>query len=376
MKNNSLEKLADHLSALFIASVSIGLIGLFLVQIIFMLPLSTFTYVGWVILCTVLYAIANHIKNKNHTEFDFYKVAEPLERKARRKKQNIEERVAIHIDEDGLDPMILFDEAKSGVTCILKLSAITATNRLQDYLSELYVLSEQQGRPIAGQTLMEVHYKGESGYYRLTNDGFSESIDFAFPKNSDLLYEQILIAVQRLRSDFPQLSVTKVNVINYQTMAKFYHYVQRLSAPENRSIEYISYCEGTVKICNTSYIELYDCNLQTILTSWMNKDGIIRSDNVDIDVSENSVLQLMDIELPYPESRLADIQIVKMEDTQKAVKLYLTFVELVDGEPTAEMSGLSLLMAGNSITIKKDEELEQDLISVADYFKQKSYAEL
>jgi hypothetical protein len=376
MKNSSLEKIADHLSALFIASVTIGLIGLFLIQMIFLLPLSTYTYIGWVILCTVFYAVANHIKNKNTTQFDFYKVAEPLERKARRKKKNIEERVAIHIDEDGLDPMILFDEAKSGVSYILKLSAISHEHKLQDYLSELYVLSEQQGSPIAGQTLMEVHYQGESGYYRLTSSGLSESIDFAFPENSRLLYEQILVAVKKLRSDYPELSITKVNVINYQTMAKFYHYVQRLKAPENRSLEYISYCEGTVKICNTSYIELYDCNLQTILTSWMNKDGIIRSDNVDIDVSENSVLELMDIELPYPECRLADIQIVKMEDTQKAVKLYLTFLELVDGEPTAEVSSLSLLMAGNSISIKRDEESDQELISVADYFKRKSYTEL
>lgn len=373
MKNSNLEKVAEHLNALFIGLIAVGLTALFFIQIIFILSFSLFIYLGWVILCVILYLFANHLKAKNSNEFDFYKVAEPLGRQERRKKQNIEERVAIYIDEDGLDPQIIFDEAKSGVACLLKLSGIALNHKLQDYLSELYVLSEQQGQPIAGQTLMEVHYKGESGYYRLTNDGETESIDFAFPENSDLLYEQVCIAIKRLVSDFRSLSVTKVNVTNYQAMVKFYHYVERLSAPENRCVEYLSYCEGTLKVCNTSYVELYDCTLQSTLTSWINQDGLIRTDNVDIDVAENSVLQLMDIELPYPESRLVDIQIVKLAELQKGVKLYLTFAELVDSELSGNVTGLSLLMKDNSIGIKRDEESQEVLISVADYFKQKSY---
>ena len=372
MKNISFEKISEYATALFIVFLAVGLIVLFSIQMIFTLSFSNVIYLAWAALCILFYVFSNFLKTKNSSEFDFYKEAEPLGRQERRKKTNTEERVAIYIDEDGLDPMIIFDETKSGVACILKLADIALDNKLQDYLSELYVLSEQQGHPIAGQTLMEVHYKGEVGYCRLTDDGDKQSVDFAFMENSELLYEQVYQAINCLLSDFPALSVAKIDVNNYQAMVKFYDYVQRLSAPENRSVKYISYWEGTLKVCNSSYVALYDCTLQSTLTSWISKGGLIRTDNVDVDASENSLLQLMDIDLPYEECRLVDIEIVQMAEDQDGVKLYLTLAELIEGELTENVSGLSLLMKDKSINIKHDETFTDELISVTDYFKQKS----
>lgn len=374
MKTINLEKISEHLSALFIALSSIGVIALFFIQISFLLAISIFVYLGWLLLCALLYAVANHFKHKNSTEFDFYKVAEPLGRQERRKKQNIEERVAIHIDEDGLDPMVLFNEEKSGVESIITLSHVNESDQLSVLLGELNVDIEQQGTPIAGQTLMEISYQQEIGYYRVSEGYEAIQADFAFPEKTGALYEQASTAIKRLLSEHPAIKVTKINVTNYQAMQKFYHYVKRLSAPENRSVDYLSYCQGTLKICNTSYVELYDCTLQSTLTSWINQDGLIRTDNVDADLSGGNILQLMDIELPYPACRLIDIQIVNPELTQEnAVKLYFTLAELVDDELTDRVSGLSLIMKDASISIKRDEQFDDELLSVEAYFKQKSY---
>ncbi|MCP4326773.1 MAG: hypothetical protein GY787_34080, partial [Alteromonadales bacterium] len=222
-------------------------------------------------------------------------------------------------------------------------------------------------------TLMEISFQDQLGYYRLSSDGKTESVEFAFPLQTELLYEQVSQAIDLLLESNPDLPVTKIDVTNFQAMRKFYNYVQRLSAPENRSVEYLSYCQGTLKICNSSYVELYDCTLQSTLTSWINQDGLIRSDNVDAEPAKTSVLHLMDIEMPYPECRLTNIQIVKVANPLIAVKLYLTLVEIVDGELTTNISGLTLLMKGSSIAIKRDEQLEGELISVEEYFKQKSY---
>jgi len=378
MKNINLEKIFEHLNGIFVILTILGLITVFSIQITLLPSLSIFAYISWALLCVVLYTLANHLKLKNSSEFDFYKVSEPVGRQTRRKKQNIEERVAIHIDEEGLDPMIMFNEEKSGVGCILKLTGLKPKHKLSMYLSQLEITVKQEGHPIAGQTLVEMSFQGQSGYYRLSSDGKMESVEFAFPKQTELLYEQVSQAIDLLLESNPLLPVTKIDVTNFQAMRKFYNYVQRLSAPENRSVEYLSYCQGTLKICNSSYVELYDCTLQSTLTSWINQDGLIRSDNVDEELAKSNVLHLMDIELPYPECRLTNIQIVKLANPLIAVKLYLSLAELIDGAMTENVSTLTLLMKGSSISIKrdeqlKDEKLKDELISVKEYFEQKSY---
>ncbi|GLS89047.1 hypothetical protein GCM10007916_01140 [Psychromonas marina] len=375
MKTINVETLTDNLTAIFIVTTSAGLIGLFFLKINFILLSSSLTYGVWLAACTLIYAIAQHFKTKNSSTFDFYQASGPVTPTVRRKKSNIEERVAIHIDEDGLDPMVLFNEEKSGVACILRLTELKTTKHLFDYLYDLNISVEQQGSPIDGQTLMEINYQQEKGYYRLTDNGPRELLDFAFCENSEHLYAQIKLAIEQLKNDNPALCISKVNVTNYQALQKFYHYVKRLNAPENRSIEYLSYYQGTLKICNTSYVALYDCTLQSTLTSWINQDGLIRTDNVEVELLGDNMLQLVDIELPYTECRLIDIQIVKMRDVQEGVKLYLTLVELNEGKLTNNMSGLTLLMGNNSIDIKYDEVLSDELISVEAYFNQKSYPE-
>ncbi|MCP4324943.1 MAG: hypothetical protein GY787_24470, partial [Alteromonadales bacterium] len=321
MKNIELEKIFEHLGSMFVALTIIGLITVFSIQVSLFPNLSIFAYISWSLLCAVLYAFANHFKAKNSSTFDFYKVAEPIGRQTRRKKQNIEERLAIHTGEDGLDPMVLFNEEKSGVACILKLAELKAKHKLAMYLSQLDITVKQEGQPIAGQTLMEMSFQDQLGYYRLSSDGKTESVEFAFPLQTELLYEQVSQAIDLLLESNPDLPVTKIDVTNFQAMRKFYNYVQRLSAPENRSVEYLSYCQGTLEICNSSYVELYDCTLQSTLTSWTNQDGLIRSDNVDAEPAKTSVLHLMNIELPYPECRLTNIQIVKVANPLIAVKL-------------------------------------------------------
>ena len=373
MKNPTFKKITEHLNSVFIIIAVLGLLTMMFVQISFKYSISVFAYISWALLCSLLYATVKHLTEKQRSNFDFYKVAEPLGRQERRKKQNIEERMAFHIGEDGLDPMVIFNEEKTGVASLLKLSAVKSTHKLSRYLAELGIETKQQGHPIAGQTLMSMSYQTQSGYYRLSNDGKNETIEFAFPYDSALLYEQISQAIYLLMEATPEIEVHKIDVTSFQAMLKFYNYVQRLNAPENRSVEYLSYCQGTLKICNSSYVALYDCTLQSTLTSWINQDGLIRTDNVDEKLSKRSVLHLMDIELPYPECRLVNIQIVKIANPQIAVKLYLTLTELQQGQLTDNISGLTLLMKDSSIVIKRDEQFDDELISVAEYFEQKSY---
>lgn len=372
MKTINIETITDNLTAIFITITSGGFIALFLLKLNGVVPVSSVAYGIWGATCIALYAIMSHVKAKNSSTFDFYQASGPIEPKARRKKSNVEERLAIHIDEDGLDPMVLFNAEKSGVTCILRLTKLKTTKHLFDYLYDLNISVEQQGSPIDGQTLMEINYQQEKGYYRLTDNSPHELLDFAFCENSALLYAQIKLAIEQLKNDNPALCISKVNVTNYQALQKFYHYVKRLKAPENRNIDYLSYHQGTLKICNTSYVALYDCALQSTLTSWINEDGLIRTDHVDIELSGDKMLRLMDIELPYAECRLADIQIVKMPDVRE-VKLHLTLMELTDNTLTGNVSALTLLMGNNTIEIKSDDLESEELISVEAYFNQKSY---
>lgn len=373
MKNLNFENLVAHLNRTSVVILTLGFISIFLAQINLLYSVTFYTYAGWALICALSYAFVVHVKRNKGNEFDFYKVSDPIGRQERRKKQNIEERVATHLTDDGLDPMVLFNEEKSGVACLLKLTLLKSNHNISHYLAQLAISIEQQGSPIAGQTLFSMSFQQQTGYLRLTLDGSSATAEFAFHENKGPLYDQTSQVIYLLLEANPLVLVNKINVTNFQAMHKFYHYVQRLSAPENRSLEYLSYCQGTLKICNSSYVELYDCTLQSTLTSWVNQDGLIRTDNVDVAIAECNVLHLMDIGLPYPECRLTNVQIVKVANPQIAVKLYLTLAELKDGQLTDNVSGLTLLMKDSSIAIKRDEQFNDELISVTEYFEQKSY---
>ena len=374
MKQTKKDKIIASLGTIFIAVTLFGLIVLFLLQQNTVIITSFYTYLGWVVFCAIAYAFANHSKEKNSSNFDFYSVAEPVGRQARRKKQNIEERVAIHIDQDGLDPMVLFNEEKSGVACILKIGNLPLNHKLTQRLSQLGITTKQLGHPIEKQTLLEMNYEEEQGYCRITTGETLEKVELAFLE-SGKLYDQVSHSIKLLIDETPKIVVSKIDVHNFQAMVKFYNYVKRLTAEENRSVEYISTYLGTLKICNSSYVALYDCTLQSTLTSWVNKQGLIRTDNVDVELETNNPLHLLDIELPYPECRLVNIQVVKADVPQDAVKLYFSLAELDAGELTGKVSGLSLLMEENSISIRRDEQFDTDLISVEQYFANKSYPE-
>ncbi|WP_413701723.1 hypothetical protein ACLKMH_09295 [Psychromonas sp. KJ10-10] len=373
MKLFNSENLKANINALIISATLIGFIFIFLDPAEFFPTEPDYIYYGWALFCLLSLIIANYLKSKQSSEFDFYKVAEPVGRQARRKKQNIEERIAIYLDEDGLDPSILFNEDKSGVAYLLKIKALKPNHSLSQYLAKLNITAKQEGLPIAGQTLVEITFLNQLGYYRLSNEGENELLEFAFPEKTELLYHQVKQVIKLLVEENDQLSVTKVNVANFQALMKFYHYVRRLSAPENRCIEYISLAQGALKICNSSYVELYDCTLQSTLTSWVNQDGLIRTDNVDVELTENYLLALEEIELPYPECRLTNIEIVNDVDITESLQLYLTFAELDKGVLTKNVSGLILIMNNNNISVSKEKKSALKLISVADYFQQKSY---
>ncbi len=373
MKHAKADKPKTSLNSIVVVVMFLGLISLFLIEVNFALTIPILSYLGWTLVCLVAYSVANNLKPKDSSDFDFYKVTEPAAAQAPRKKLNSEERIAISIDQDGLDPMVLFNEEKTGVVTLLKLLALPLTNKFTNHFSRFGIKSRQLGHPIESQTLLAISFRDEKAYCRLTTNDEDQTVEFAFPENSTVLYDQSVLAIQRLIEENSQLVVSKINVVNYQAMLKFYNYVKRLNAPENRSIEYISYYQGTLKICNSSYVALYDCTLQSTLTSWINKDGLIRTDNVDVDLEDKNMLYLMDIDMPYPECRLVNIEIVKVENPEVSVKLYLSIAEVIEGELTDNRSGLTLLMRDTSISIKEDEQFDVDLISVEQYFEQKSY---
>lgn len=358
----------------------LGLVSFYVGQTHYAIDISLLIYLGWTAVCLLVYAVVSYAK-EDSSDFDFYKAsaqgssassssASSSSQPAVRKKYNTEERVGIFLDQDGLDPMVIFNEEKSGVVSIVKVTGLPLSHKLTELFSELSITSQQIGHPIDSQTIFKLSFEGMMAYCRLTTGDENEILEFAFPKNSPEIYAQLLMVVQKLMEQNSGLEVIEINVLNYQALLKFYNYVKRLNAPENRSIEYISHYQGNLKICNSSYVELYDCTLQSTITSWVNQDGLIRTDNVDI-VGEEQ-MHLENIDLPYEERRLVNIQLGKAESTD-VVTLYLTLSELTDGELTGNSSPLTLVMKDDCIEIKQDAMAEEELISIQEYFDQKCY---
>lgn len=372
MNQSKTDKPILNLNLVIIPVMLLGLLSLFLIQINHIIDVSLVIYLSWILVCLLACAFVSHEKN-NSSDFDFYKAkASATPETSENKKYKTEDRIGIYIDQDGLDPMVIFNEDKSGVVSIVKLMGLPATNKLTEYSSELEITTQQLGNPIESQTLLKLSFNGVNAYCRLTDDDDHQMIEFAFPKDSTDIYLQVLKAIEMLIEEYPGLTVLEVDVLNYQALLKFYNYVQRLSGEENRSIEYISHYRGNLKICNSSYVELYDCTLQSTLTSWINQDGLIRTDNVDLQKDEQ--IHLVNIDLPYEQCRLVNIQLGNTESSELVVMLYFTFAELIDGELTDNRSGFTLVMTNDSIEIKRDEVSNEAFISIKEYFEQKCYS--
>lgn len=378
MKQSKTDKPIISLNVIILFVMLVGLFSLHLIQenfeLNFSLVITLLIYLSWIIVCLLAYAFSSYEKNNNSDDFDFYKATEVVTpQSTKSKKYNTEERIGISISQDGLDPMVIFNEDKSGVVNIVKVVGLPAINKIKEHFSELDIAFDQLGNPIESQTLLKLNFDKATAYCRLTDNDEYEMVEFAFPKNSSAVYLQVLQVIQMLMDEQPDLKVSEINVINYQTLLKFYNYVERLNAPENRCIEYISHYQGNLKICNSSYVELFDCELQSTLTSWINRDGLIRTDNVDLERGEQ--IHLVNLELPYDECRLVNIQMGKVDPDPVVVMLYLTLAEIIDGEVTENTSGLTLIMKDDSIEIIKDEKPEQAFISIKDYFEEKCYTE-
>ncbi|WP_028863313.1 hypothetical protein [Psychromonas aquimarina] len=345
------------------------------------LPLSSSLL--WIFASTILHSVLNYLSERKLEKFDFYKVneAQPESIDISEVMLQKKEPTKQVIDEDGLDPMVLFDVENSGAQEFIEIRQIDSIDKLADYLSDLDIRVEPLGTPIAGVVIMEMCFNEEKGYYRFSDlqefggELGKLDIDFAFPRELQELPVLVETALRRLLKDNPGESVQKINVPNYQAMHKFYSYVQRLQRPENRSIDYLACHQGILNICNSSYVELYDCNLQSTLTSWVNDEGLIRTDQL----GANGLTKLDDkdrewfyIDLPYSECRLADIKIVKEFQDKDCIKLHFILAELIDGQLTENKSGRSLLMRGDNISIKNEELSEAELLSVADYFAEKT----
>ena len=352
------------------------------------LPLIAFAV--WLVAFAVLYLISDYSDNKTPASFDFYKGVNQNE------KPNIFDDGVLNvakptnstpflIDDDGLDPSIVFNVEKTGALKLIIIEDITSKNNFSDYLAKQEVTTKLLGAPINGVSLIEMKYQGLQGYYRLRSDELystddeqdsGTNIDVAFLKESELLSERVEAALLDMLAEVQCKSVKKYNAKNYQAMLKFYGYVKNLQKEENRSVDQLSFYQGTFEISNSSYVELYNCNLQSTLTSWVNKDGLIRTDYLDDEETplppEQKEQLLTTIGLPFPECRLTDIHIILASEDGLSIKLYLTLSELKDDQLTGESKALSILMQDKSIIIKRDEVVDNSLLTIDQFFDSKT----
>lgn len=332
--------------------------------------------------------LCNYLEDDEQGEsFDFYKVTDKID------QPNIFDDDVLQvskpvmdtpflIDEDGLDPSIVFNVEKTGAGIVILIEEIYQDNNLQDYLQKHQIDVKLIGSPIEGVRLMEMQYKGLQGYYRVTDNYHSSysnptcNIDFAFLLDTEVLRLQVEKAILQMLDAHPPASVKKLNAKNYQAMFKFYTYVNRLGCAENRSVDHLCFYHGTFEISNSSYVELYNCNLKSSLTSWVNKDGLIRTDYIDeeedeLSASDKEALQTT-IGLPFAKCRLIGIKLVALPEDSLSVKLHLSFAELIDDEPTGKNDSLAIVMQDKNILISRDEEETNSFVTVSEYFDEKT----
>lgn len=376
-------KISIALSLLLLAGALIWYLFPHLLLNFFSIPLSAF--VIWPAAFTLVYKVAESLNEPEEDHFVFHNGAQPRPAFHDLPKVKIsKEQIAFHIDNDGLDPQIIFNVEKTGASHLIQVQDICAADQFSRYLLNHEVTVKELGIAIEGVVLMEMQFNGLKAYYQIVDAlDFSEqrplsSIDIALLENSDDLNERIEKTLADMFKNHSPLSAQKTNVINYQAMLKFYTYVKRLKNKENSSLDYLSTCEGTLEICNSSYVELYNCNLQSTLTSWVNQNGLIRTDRADDELpSEGDTrLQLNKIKLHFADCCLTDIQLIKSIPNNGSIKLHLTLTELNDGELTDNHSTLNLLMEDKNITVSTETISSEDLISVAQYFEQKTLQRL
>lgn len=343
----------------------------------------------WFVVFAVIYLVSDYSDNKTPASFDFYNG------EGNEEKQNIFDDGVLNvakptnstpflIDDDGLDPSIVFNVQKTGALKLILIEEIVADNNISDYLAKQEITTKILGAPINGVSLMEMKYQNQQGYYRLRSDNLYATdddvegvvnLDVAFLKDNEVLNERVEIALLEMLNAHSSKSVIKYNAKNYQAMFKFYNYVKNLEKEENRSVDQFSFYQGTFEISNSSYVELYNCNLQSTLTSWVNKDGLIHTDYLDEDdepLPEDQKEQLLTtIGLPFPECRLTDIHIISSDDPLN-IKLYITLSELKNDELTGESNALSVLMQDKSIIIKRDEVVDNRLMNIDEFFDSKT----
>ena|GEM_PF-6266421 len=373
-------------SALFLLLLAGGLVYYLFPQLLFnffSVPLSAF--IIWPVAFTLVYKIGTSLNEPETDKFVFHNGAQQrpaFHDLAKIKVSN--EQIAFHIDNDGLDPQIIFNVEKTGASHLIQIKYINAAAQFSRYLLNHDITVAALGIPIEGVALMEMQFNGLKAYYQVADDvDFSEqhpvcSIDIALLENSDDLNGRVEETLVDMFKAHPPLSAEKINVGNYQAMLKFYNYVKRLKNKENSSLDYLSTCEGTLEICNSSYVELYNCNLQSTLTSWVNQNGLIRTDRADdqLHTKDNEGLPLNKIKLHFADCCLTDIQLIKNIPKNGSIKLHLTLTELNDGELTANNSTLNLLMEDKNITVSTELVDAADLISVAQYFEEKTLQRL
>jgi hypothetical protein len=298
------------------------------------------------------------------------------------KKRISKDHFAFHIDNDGLDPQVIFNVEITGAKYLIQVKQIGNAEQFERYLLENDVTVKQLGNAIAGVALMEMQYKEGKAYYQIVADHLNSSpseilssIDIALLDNSDDLNLQVEQVLLQMFAESKPHQVEKINIENYQAMFKFHAFVEKLKRRENRSIDYLSFYHGKFEISNSEYVELYNCNLHTSLISWINQDGLIRTDYVDeeekvLTASERKSLQTI-IGLPFTSSRLLNIQIIRASAGTPDIQLYLTFAELSDDEPTGKESSLSLSVKGKDLILSSEPLDAGELLSIGEYFNSK-----
>ena len=347
----------------------------------FSFPFSAF--IIWSITFALVYKVAETFHAPDEKSFVFHNGTEQrIAFHDLPKKQISKDYFAFHIDNDGLDPQVIFNVEITGAKYFIQVKQISHADQFNRYLLQNDVIVKQLGNAIEGVALMEMQYKESIAYYQIVDDLNSpqpellSSIDIALLDNSDDLNLRVEQSLLQMFAEFEPQKVEKINAGNYQAMFKFYAFVKKLKRRENRSIDYLSFYHGKFEISNSEYVELYNCNLHSSLISWINKDGLIRTDYVDeeekvLTESERKSLQTV-IGLPFTSSRLLDIQIIRVAEGSSNVQLYLTFAELCNDEPTGKENSLSLSVKGKDLMISSEPLDARELLSIDEYFNLKS----
>jgi len=86
------------------------------------------------------------------------------------KKQILNEEVAFHIENDGLDLQIIFNIEKTGAPVLIKVDQISDDARFKDYLLKQGITVNELGRVIDGAMLIEIELDESVAYYQVVEN--------------------------------------------------------------------------------------------------------------------------------------------------------------------------------------------------------------